>query len=38
LAIRFSGAKEHTGFDLKPSGVDTERFNGMLSFRPFKRR
>jgi hypothetical protein len=37
LAIRFSGAREHTGFDLKPSGVDTERFNGMVSFRPFKR-
>lgn len=37
LAIRISGAKEHTGFDLKPSGVDTDRFNGMLAFMPFKK-
>lgn len=37
LAIRVSGAREHTGFDLKPSGVDTKRFNGMVSFRPFQR-
>jgi hypothetical protein len=37
LALRVSGAREHTGFDLKPSGVDGERFNGMVSFRPFKR-
>lgn len=37
LALRASGVKEHTGFDLKPSGVDTERFNAMLAFMPFKK-
>ncbi len=37
LAIRVSGVKEYTGFDLKPSGVDSKRFNAMLAFKPFKK-
>jgi hypothetical protein len=36
LAIRGSGAFQHDGFQLKPSGVDTVRLNGMLKYKPFK--
>lgn len=37
LALRVSGVRERTGFDLKPSGVDTKRFNAMLAYMPFKK-
>jgi outer membrane receptor protein involved in Fe transport len=37
LAVRVSAVRQHDGFDLKPSGVDTNRYNGMIQFRPFKR-
>jgi hypothetical protein len=37
LALRVSAVRQHDGFDLKPSGVDTERYNAMVQFRPFKR-
>lgn len=36
LGVRASAVYQREGFDLKPSGVDTRRFNGMLKFRPFK--
>lgn len=36
LAVRMSVARQHDGFDLKPSGVNTDRYNGMVQFRPFK--
>ncbi len=36
LAIRGSGALQHDGFNLKPSGLDTTRLNGMVKFQPFK--
>jgi hypothetical protein len=36
LAVRVSGVFQHDGFDLKPSGVDTERYKGMIKYRPFK--
>jgi len=37
LGFRASFVRQQDGFDLKPSGVDTRRFNGMVQFRPFKR-
>ncbi len=37
LAFRVSAVRQRDGFDLKPSGVDTERYNGMVQFRPFKK-
>jgi hypothetical protein len=37
LGVRVSAVRQRDGFDLKPSGVDTERYNGMVQFRPFKR-
>lgn len=37
LAFRVSAVRQRDGFDLKPSGVDTERYNAMVQFRPFKR-
>jgi hypothetical protein len=37
LALRVSAVRQRDGFDLKPSGVDTERYNGIVQFRPFKR-
>lgn len=37
LAFRLSGVKQLDGYNLKPSGVITERINGMLKFRPFNR-
>ena len=36
LAIRASGVFQHDAFQRKPSGVDTERYNGMVKFQPFK--
>ena len=36
LALRFSQVFNHEGFTLKPSGVDTERYNFMVKYRPFK--
>jgi hypothetical protein len=36
LAIRGSAVFQHDGFALKPSGADSERYNGMVRFRPFK--
>jgi len=36
LAIRASGVFQHDGFKRKPSGVDTERYNGMIKYQPFK--
>jgi len=36
LAIRGSGALQRDGFNLKPSGLDTTRINGMVKFQPFK--
>jgi hypothetical protein len=36
LAIRGSGVFQHDGFVRKPSGVDTERYNLMVKFQPFK--
>ncbi len=36
LAIRFSQVFQHDGFIRKPSGVDTERYNGMIKYQPFK--
>jgi hypothetical protein len=37
LAVRASAVWQRDGFDLKPSGVDTTRYNGMVQFRPFKK-
>ena len=37
LAARVTAVRQHDGFNLKPSGVDTERYSGMVQFRPFKR-
>jgi hypothetical protein len=36
LAVRFSAVNQHDGFMRKPSGVDTERYNGMIKYQPFK--
>lgn len=36
LAVRASGVFQHDGFERKPSGVDTERYNGMIKYQPFK--
>ena len=36
LAFRVSGVFQHDGFQRKPSGVDTERYNGMIKYQPFK--
>ncbi|MSU65223.1 MAG: TonB-dependent receptor [Opitutus sp.] len=36
LAIRVSQVFQHDGFIRKPSGLNTQRFNGMVKFRPFK--
>ncbi|HEX3729685.1 MAG TPA: TonB-dependent receptor plug domain-containing protein [Opitutaceae bacterium] len=35
LAIRVAGDFEHDGFQRKPSGLDTARYNGMLTYKPF---
>ena len=36
LALRFSAVNQHDGFVRKPSGVDTERYTGMIKYQPFK--
>jgi len=36
LALRTSAAFQHDGFIRKPSGVNTERYNGMVKFSPFR--
>lgn len=36
LAVRFQQVFQHEGFMRKPSGVDTERYNGMIKYQPFK--
>jgi len=36
LAVRFQQVFQHEAFQRKPSGVDTERYNGMIKFQPFK--
>ncbi len=36
LAVRASGVFQHDGFVRKPSGVDTERYNFMAKYQPFK--
>ncbi len=37
LAIRGSAVYQEDEFERKPSGVRTERFNGMIKYQPFKR-
>ncbi len=36
LAVRGSAVYQHDGFVRKPSGVDTERYNAMIKYQPFK--
>jgi len=36
LAIRGSAVFQHDGFVRKPSGMDTERYNGMIKYQPFR--
>lgn len=36
LAIRGSAAWQRDGFELKPSGVDSRRLNGMVRYRPIE--
>ena len=36
LAVRGSAVAQHEGFDRKPSGTDTRRYNGMVRYQPFK--
>ena len=36
LAIRFSQVFQHDDFTRQPAGVNTERYNGMITYRPFK--
>jgi hypothetical protein len=36
LAVRASGVFQHDAFERKPSGVDTERYNLMVKYQPFK--
>lgn len=35
LAVRGSMVRQYDGFHLKPSGFSTERYNGMMRFKPF---
>src|SRR5262249_40630476 len=35
--IRGQGVFQHDGFERKPSGVNTERYNGMVKYQPFKK-
>ncbi|MEY2878986.1 MAG: hypothetical protein RLZZ15_1366 [Verrucomicrobiota bacterium] len=37
LAVRGQAVSQHDGFQRKPSGIDTERYNGMVKFQPFKK-
>jgi hypothetical protein len=36
LALRGSGVFQHDAFEREPAGVDTERYNGMIKYQPFK--
>lgn len=36
LAVRASGVLQRDEFQRKPSGVDTERYNAMIKYQPFK--
>ena len=36
LAVRISGAFQHDGFQRKPSGINNERYNAMIQYKPFK--
>ncbi len=36
LAVRSSAVFQRDGFDLKPSGLNTRRLNGMIKVKPFK--
>lgn len=36
LAVRGSIVQQHTGYERKPSGVETALLNGMVRYRPFK--
>ncbi len=36
LAVRVSGAFQHDGFNRKPSGINEERYNAMIQYKPFK--
>ena len=36
LALRVQQVFQHEAFQRKPSGVDTERYNGMVKYQPFK--
>jgi outer membrane receptor protein involved in Fe transport len=36
LAVRGQTVFQHEGFQRKPSGVDTTRYNGMIKYQPFK--
>ncbi|HYD84784.1 MAG TPA: TonB-dependent receptor plug domain-containing protein, partial [Opitutus sp.] len=36
LAVRGSAVFQRDGFERKPSGTDTRRYNGMVKFQPFK--
>lgn len=36
LALRVSAVNQREGFVRKPSGMDTERYNGMVKYQPFK--
>ncbi len=36
LAVRGSAVYQHEGFVRKPSGMDTERYNAMIKYMPFK--
>jgi outer membrane receptor protein involved in Fe transport len=36
LALRASIVNQHDGFIREPSGTDTERYNAMVQYRPFK--
>ena len=36
LAVRASAVRERKGFDLKPSGINDTKFNGFVTYKPFK--
>ena len=37
LAVRGQGVFQHDGFQRKPSGVNTERYNALVKYQPFKK-
>ncbi|MBI5692065.1 MAG: TonB-dependent receptor [Verrucomicrobia bacterium] len=36
LAVRVSGVQAREGFERKPSGIYSQRYNGMVKFQPFR--